>query len=438
MNIVVDFKNPFVLIFVIGTFLSLFLNHFLEFIDYHARVKNGNRLPSELLEIPLARETFASEKLSKIAEYENAKYFAWIPSSICTFILDFLLIVFGFYPFVLQILTNWIGIPSTIGSSFCVFSLFSIISSLPNMILSIPFDLYEEFHVEKKFGFSKMTLKLWLTDQLKSLMIGLIFGAFLIFVASVLFVKFSCSWWWILGIVLVGFTFIMQVVYPKFIAPLFNKFSPLEDGELKDKISEVLKKCGFKNDGLFVMDASKRSGHSNAYFSGFGKSKRIVLYDTLLKSMNSDELVAVLGHELGHYKLHHITKKICFLIPMEFILMFALFALAQIPSLYSGFGFSGINAENVIFFQYVGLFLASTLYDAVSEILSPIVNFSSRKDEFQADAFSKKICGTSEHLINGLIKLNAENLSEILPPKLYVIWNFSHPTLVERIKALRK
>ena len=185
------------------------------------------------------------------------------------------------------------------------------------------------------------------------------------------------------------------------------------------------------------MDESKRSGHSNAYFSGFGKSKRIVLYDTLIKSLTADELASVLGHELGHFKLKHITKRLFVLIPLEFILMLALYLLAQNPNLYTAFGFSGIAASNVSQVQFIGLFLAAAIYGSVSEILSPLINFTSRKNEYAADAFAAEICGTSEHLILGLIKLNSENLSELLPPKLYVFWNFSHPTLIERIRNLK-
>ena len=186
------------------------------------------------------------------------------------------------------------------------------------------------------------------------------------------------------------------------------------------------------------MDASKRSGHSNAYFSGFGKTKRIVLYDTLMKSLTPDELAAVLGHELGHYKLHHIIKRLFVLIPLEFVLFFALYKLAQMPALYNGFGFTSIPASSIGSAQFIGLYLAVLIYGAVSEIISPLVNHFSRKDEFAADAYAAKVCGTGENLITGLIKLNSENLSELLPPKLYVFWNFSHPTLIERIAALRK
>jgi STE24 endopeptidase len=292
--------------------------------------------------------------------------------------------------------------------------------------------------VEKRFGFSKMTFKLWIIDYLKEGILSIILSALLTIVASIFFVKCPSSWWFILAAVLICFTFIMQIIYPKFIAPLFNKFSPLEEGELKEKLSDLLQKTGFVSDGIFIMDASKRSGHSNAYFTGFGKSKRIVLYDTLVEKLSEDELVAVLGHELGHFKLKHILKRLIFVIPLEFLVLFGLYFLAQFVNLYTGFGFSTITAANVSQVQFIGLFLAIMVYGSVSELISPFASFSSRKHEYQADEYAAKITGNPLDLINALIKLNSENLSELIPPKIYVFWNYSHPTIVERTVALKK
>ncbi|MBR5645384.1 MAG: M48 family metallopeptidase [Treponema sp.] len=438
MNISINLSNPFVLIFLCGTVATFLINHFLEFIDYRARVKNAGSIPEVLQKIPLAAQTFDSEKLKNISAYEDAKYFKFCVSSVFTTALDFALVLFGFYPFIFNFVCNITGFPSTISNSFCAFFLFMLITAVPSFILAIPFSLYSEFVIEKKFGFSNMTIKLWIADTLKSMIISMLLISLLTFIAAVAFVKFQTSWWFILASVLIAFTFIMQVVYPKFIAPLFNKFTPLEDGEAKDKIMAILEKIGFKNGGLFVMDASKRSGHSNAYFSGFGKTKRIVLYDTLLKSLTPDELAAVLGHELGHFKLHHITKRLIIMIPMEFVVTFLLYKMAHLTGLYNAFGFSNITAQNIANVQFIGIFLASMLWGAVSEIISPVSNIFSRKQEYQADSFGAKACGKPDYLITGLIKLNSENLSELIPPKLYVFWNYSHPTLVERIEKLEQ
>lgn len=434
---VVDFSNVFVIIFLAGTILSFLINHFLEFADYRSRCKNGGILPPEIADFEES-SVFDTEKLQKIVNYENSKYFVWIFSSTLNLILQLCLILFGFYPFVFEKICLITGFPDGVLNSTVCFFLFLILTSIPDSILSIPFELYEEFVLEKKFGFSKMTLKLWIFDNLKSFALSLIMSALLSFASSAFFIAFPKMWWLILAAVLILFTFIMQVIYPKFIAPLFNKFTPLEEGELKNKITEILNKTGFVSGGLFVMDASKRSGHSNAYFSGFGKSKRIVLYDTLIKSLTTDEIVAVLGHELGHFKLKHITKKMIFLIPLEFVIFFVLYLVSQSTLLYSGFGFDMINLQNVGFVQFLGIFLASMIYSSLSEILSPLKNAFSRRDEFKADEFSAKITGNSRSLCTALLKLNSENLSELLPPKIYVWWNFDHPSLTERIAALKK
>lgn len=438
MNIYVELNNPFFIIFFVGIILSFFINHFLEFIDYKARKKNGETLPKELQDVPLATETFDTEKLKNISEYENAKYFFWIPSSICSFVLTICLILFGFYPFIFNVICSFAGFPSSIFSSFLCFFLFMVFASIPDTILEIPFSLIKQFKLEKKFGFNTMTLKLWVSDFIKDGIISLILSALLSFVASIFFVKCSNSWWFILAAVMILFTFLMQVIYPKFIAPLFNKFSPLEDGSLKEKITNLLQNSNFVSDGVFIMDASKRSKHSNAYFTGFGKSKRIVLYDTLVKTLSEDELVAVLAHELGHFKLKHILKRLIFVIPLEFVVMFILYKLAQSVQLYAGFGFDAINIQNVSQVQFVGLFLAVLIYSSVAELISPFASFSSRKHEYQADNYAAKITQNPMDLINALIKLNSENLSELLPPKLYVFWNYSHPTIVQRVVALKK
>ncbi len=450
LKIVLDLKNIFVIVFVCGSLVSFIINQLLEFIDCHARKtddcsRNGNAdtsvkvsIPAWLKEIPGADEVFTAEKLSKIRSYEDARYFAWIPSSVCTLIVSIALMLFGFYPFLFEKICLLSGFPSSLGNTFLCFFLFVIISSIPTEIFSIPFALYREFVVEKKFGFSNMTFKLWIKDYIKETLLSLILGALLCFIASVVLVIFKTSWWFLLCAVLIVFTVVMQIVYPKFIAPLFNKFSPLEEGELKDKINDLLEKTGFVSDGVFVMDASKRSGHSNAYFTGFGKAKRIVLYDTLVKSLTPDELVAVLGHELGHYKLHHILRRMIFMIPLEFAVSFLLYKFAGLVSLYTAFGFKTITAENVLFVQFIGLFLAAEVYSSVTEIFSPVVNYFSRRDEYQADAYSAKVTGQPQNLVSALVKLNSENLSELFPPKIYVIWNYSHPTLKERAEALNK
>lgn len=305
------------------------------------------------------------------------------------------------------------------------------------MVLSIPFELIDEFKIEKKYGFSNMTFKMWILDQVKGALVSIVLSAAIFAVMIFILLKFPTTWWILLTAFVFAFTIVMQIIYPLVIAPIFNKFTPLEDGELKNRITNLLEREGFKASGVFVMDASKRSGHSNAYFGGFGKAKRIVLYDTLIKELTPDEIEAVLGHELGHAKLHHITKKMIFLIPVELLLMLLLNFASGKTSLYTGFGFA-VSQENVATMQFIGLFLSMMVWSSVSTFITPIQSWFSRKDEYAADRFSSEHTNNPDALISGLIKLNSENLSELIPSKLYAAWHYSHPTLIERIRALKK
>lgn len=433
----VNLQNPFILIFLFGTLITFTVNQVLEFLDYSARKKNGNQVPEVLKKFGSVSEVFDSKKLEDISSYENAKYFLWIPKSIFSCLLIISLVLFGFYPWVYELSVRITGTPHNFWSLFFCFFIFNIISGIPESIIDLPFSLYREFSIEKRFGFSKMTFKLWIIDFIKDFFISLVMSLFLGLCITLALTFFVKTWWLIVSFVILAFVMLMQVIYPKFIAPVFNKFEPLPDGELKQKLEELLFKIGFKNDGLFVMDASKRSGHSNAYFSGFGKSKRIVLYDTLITQLTVDELVAVLGHELGHFKLKHILKNLLKSIPLIFIMTFGLFYFSQMDSLYSGFGFD-INKSDIRWVQFIGINLIQIVWASVSEILTPISNISSRKHEYEADKFARDILGKSKDLICGLIKLNSENLSELFPPDIYVWWNYSHPTLVQRIKALEE
>lgn len=419
-----NLSEIFVLLFVGGNLFSFLLNMLLERIDFSFRKKHGREVPEIL------REHVDAQTLEKTCLYEDAKYKLWIPSSILELVLSLYLVYCFFYPALLERICTWTE------NSFFVAVLFIVLGGIPGAILSVPFALYSEFGIEKHFGFSNMTLGMWISDEIKGFLINLVIMAPLLLAMIGLF-KYASGWWWILlGCIYLAFSLGVSIVYPIFIAPIFNKFTPLEDGELKTRLEELLKKCGFKASGLFVMDASKRSGHSNAYFTGFGKSKRVVLYDTLIEQLTIDEIEAVLGHELGHYKHHHILKKMMFMIPGVFAALFVASMFIKLPELYIGFGF---DVGDFIPYQmmFIGVFLISLVFGEWMDLFRPILNFLSRRDEFQADAFAKKICGSGEPLCTALIKLNKENLSEIQVPKIYSVFNYNHPPLLERIAALR-
>lgn len=446
-----DFKNPFVIIFIAGTLFKFLLDTILEFIDYKFRQKHGLEIPTEL------EGLVDGPTLKKTCAYENANYFSGIPYSLLSLALTFTLVFSLYFVFCYEKSLSMAN-----GNSYLTILLFALFVSIPSIILSIPFELYDEFKIEKKFGFSNMTLGMWLLDQLKSLVIGLVLGVPLILVAVALMNHIE-HWWFFLGSVYIAFSLAVSYIYPVLIAPVFNKFTPLEDGELRERLFALLEKCGFKASGIFVMDASRRSSHSNAYFTGFGKNKRIVLYDTLLKQLTTDEIEAVLGHELGHFKKHHIIKRMCVMFPLIFAFLFAAWLLIKIPSLYSGFGFTDfgfagntgstlatgstgsisstpLSASNTAIpatLQYVGIYLLSLIFGGFGPIFSLISNTFSRRDEFEADKFAVTTCAEREALVSALIKLNKENLSQIQVPTIYSIFNYSHPPLLERIKAIK-
>lgn len=431
----VQFFNIFVLVFTVGTLLEFAIHHYLEFIAFRTR-RNQHGLPTELTCVPAAT-CFDAAKLAKIRAYKNAGYFAWLPAVCCTTLLSLALAFSGFYPFVFHAVCRITGSPHGFGSTYLCALLFFAAVAVPKELISVPFALYREFGVEKRFGFSNMTFKLWLSDAMKQTALSAGFGAALLAAVIAILTAFPKAWWIFVTAALFAFSLLLMVIYPLIIAPLFNRFTPLADGELKDKIARLMEKLNFKMRGIFIMDASKRSGHSNAYFGGIGKSKRIVLFDTLTQILTADELVAVLGHELGHYKLHHIIRRFLLTAPLELLLMLAFYLCAQSEALYAGFGFA-IEGNATPDIQFIGLFLISLAASPLASLCAPITHFFSRKDEFAADAFSADLTGNPDALISGLIKLSSENLSELLPPSLYAFWHYSHPTLLERIRALRK
>lgn len=423
----VQFSNIFVMVYLAGTALHLCLNWWLEYISWRNRQLHGTEIPQELA-------GFVDEQLLiKTCGYKNARYAVWKPQFVLGVILDAGLLLSGVYPRLFLFITGLCP------SLYVAMLLFFAVESLPGALLSLPFDLYEEFGIEKRFGFSTMTLKLWIIDELKGLVVsavlGIPLGALMIWL-----ILHAAGWWWLLiGTVFMAFSLIMSVVYPLWIAPLFNKFSALEEGELKERLSLLLDKAGFAAKGVYVMDASKRSRHSNAYFTGFGKSKRIVLYDTLVSQLTPSEIEAVLAHELGHYKHHHIIKRMCVMIPLVFASLFIAWCIVKLPLLYTGFGFVPAvqNGSVIPYWQAMGLFLESSVFSGYSVLTGVVGNYFSRRDEFQADAYAVRLCGGAEPLVTGLIKLNTENLSEITPPAVYCLFHYNHPPLLERIRAAR-
>ncbi|MBN1797725.1 MAG: M48 family metallopeptidase [Spirochaetales bacterium] len=308
--------------------------------------------------------------------------------------------------------------------------LFSI--GLVFAFFSLPFSLYAQFVIEERFGFNKMTPALFFFDRLKALIITVIIAAPLYFVLLWL-LEVTGSWWWLLAF---GFYTLFQlfitIIYPAVIAPLFNKFTAIEDGSLKQKINALLKKVHYKSKGIFIMDGSKRSKHSNAYFTGIGKTKRIVLFDTLINILKENEITAVLAHEIGHQKKKHIIKMLILSILSVLLAFFLIQLLLNYHPLYTAFGFSRVSLHAV-------LILLSLCSGAFTFMLTPLFSLLSRKHEYTADKYAaQQVTKGAMHLKNALLSLSKDNLSNLTPHPLYSFYYYSHPTLAERVKALEK
>jgi STE24 endopeptidase len=308
--------------------------------------------------------------------------------------------------------------------------LFFISFILFTFFTNLPFSLYDTFVIEKKYNFSKITFKLFIRDTILGGIVSFVLVSIL--AASVIsFIKFTGNLWWIYASVFtVLFSLFLTYIYPSFIAPLFNKFQPLEEGELKDKIFEISQKADFSLENVYKMDASKRTTHSNAYFTGIGKKKRIVLFDTLLKKHSAKEIISILAHELGHFKLGHI-KKMLFL--SSIIITAGFFGANTIINqnfIYTAFSFP----KSV----YIGLFICTILFSPVNFIIQPFLSALSRKHEFEADKFGVKLTNDIDTFMLTLKKLYKDNLANPLPHHLYKTFYYSHPTLLERITELEE
>ena len=297
-------------------------------------------------------------------------------------------------------------------------------------IAGLPTGLYSTFVLETKFGFNKTTIGLYITDKVKALILGLVIGV--PFLLVILWLMDAMGrFWWIWAFVFVsGFQLLMIVLFPTLIAPWFNKYEPIKEGELRDRILALADQIGFKTSGIYLMDGSKRSAHSNAYFTGIGKAKRIVLFDTLIEQMTIDQGLAVLAHEMGHYKMKHIRRMLIVQTVFLFIGLYILSLLVDYPPLFSAFGLSPSN--------HAALVLFSLLSGPATFYLGPLMNFLSRKHEYEADCFAALTLRDSKPMEEALVNLTIKNLSNLTPHPWYSAYHYSHPTPTERIDAIRQ
>lgn len=296
----------------------------------------------------------------------------------------------------------------------------------------IPLSYYRTFVIEEQYGFNKMTPGMFFTDLIKQAVLGLLLGAPLLFCVLWLMEKMGESWWLYAWFAWITFNLIVLAIYPTWIAPLFNKFTPLEDATLKARIELLMRKCGFKASGLFVMDGSRRSNHGNAYFTGFGKTKRIVFFDTLLSRLNPGEIEAVLAHELGHFKHHHVIKRIVTSFAMSLAFLWILGYLMGQSWFYEGLGVSIAAVPSTA--------MALTLFFLVMPVFTflfhPISSIYSRKHEFEADAYAAQNA-SADDLIHALVKLYQDNAATLTPDPLHSAFYDSHPPAAIRIAHLQ-
>jgi STE24 endopeptidase len=308
--------------------------------------------------------------------------------------------------------------------------IFCLAVGLVFFVAGLPTGLYSTFALETKFGFNKMTIGLYIADKIKAVILVLAIGIPFLLVIFWLMDGMGRYWWvWAFAFI-TGFQLLMIVIYPTFIAPWFNKFEPLKEGELRERILALADQVGFKTSGIYAMDGSKRSAHSNAYFTGIGKSKRIVLFDTLIDQMTVEQGLAVLAHEMGHYKMKHIRRMLIVQSVFLLIGLYVLSLLLDYPPLFFAFGLSPSHHAALVLFSLVTG--PATFY------LGPLMNYLSRRHEYEADRFSAQTLRDGKPMEEALVNLTVKNLANLTPHPWYSAYHYSHPTPAERIDAIRR
>jgi len=407
-------QTVFILIVAILVFDFVF-GLWLDYLNYKHRTA---KIPEELQGI------YDDEQYRKQQEYKKVNTrFGFVTGSFSFVVMMVFLLAGGF---------SWLdGIVRGITEHPIMMALlFFGIIILASDILGTPFSIYRTFVIEERFGFNKTTPRTFILDKLKGWILGAVIGGGLLALIIWIYLKFPEMFWVYAWLAITAFSIFMTLFYSSLIVPLFNKQTPLEEGELRDEITKFSNKAGFRLKNIFVIDGSKRSTKANAYFTGFGPKKRIVLYDTLINDLGIGEIVAVLAHETGHYKKKHIITNLIVSIAQTGATLYLLSLFIGSPWLSAALG-----VEHHSF--HIGVVAFGILYSPISFLLGIIMNLYSRKAEYQADRFAKDY-GYAKELIEGLKKLTQKNLSNLTPHPYYVFFHYSHPTLLQRIRALKR
>ena len=409
-----QFSPEIIFILLVGIIIFNFIKDF--FLDYLNSKNFNNKIPE------IISDVYDSEKYLKSQEYKKTQYRFSKYSKIFS-----LLIILSFFYFDGFIIVDSFS-RNLFKSEILISLTFFGTIFFGNELLSLPFSIFFTFFIEEKFGFNKTSIQTYISDKLKSWILTILFGggvlSFIIFQEQLIGENF----WIVAWIFITGITIVINGFYAQIIVPLFNKQKKLENGELRSEIEKYSCKVGFDLSNIFIIDGSKRSSKANAYFSGFGKQKRVTLFDTLIEKLNKKQIVAVIAHEIGHYKKNHIIFNLFFSIIQTGIMLYILSLFIYMPIFSNALGI-----ENHSF--HIGLITFSILFTPISEISSLIFNLFSRKFEYEADEFAKNTYN-GEYLIEALKILSKDSLSNLTPHPKYVWWHYSHPTLFQRVVRL--
>ena len=412
--------NSFLLLFAIFYFAQHLLDSWLTWLNISYVLKHKHSVPVYF------QDKISLDEYQKGIAYTREKARFGMIASWLEVPIFWGLLLSGFYGR-LDTTVRALGL-ETVGTGLLYLGSISVLFFL----LSLPFSLYSTFVIEQKYGFNRMTFKLWLVDLGKSMLLAiLIAGPILATVLWFMDRYLQGLWWFYVWILLSVAQIFIAAIFPVFLLPIFNKLTPLEDGSLKQRILALAQKINFRLSGIYTMDGSKRSSHSNAFFAGLGKLRRIVLFDTLVKSLSESELLAVLAHEMGHNVKKHVRTG---LILSSFVSLAGLYVLSLLVNrswFYESFQFTQPSA-------YAALLIFMKTSDAFTFFLSPLGSILSRKHEYEADRFAAEVMERREPMIQGLVKLTRDNLSNLTPHPWYSFFYYSHPTVMERIRALER
>lgn len=411
------FDNWFFVVFLVFYLAYLLVEVGLDLLNTRYVDRHKAHVPD------LFKGIYSEADYQKSIEYTKAKTNFKVFTLALKTLFVFALILTGFF----GSLDGWLAayIPDTFWRGVCYpFAVGAVF-----FVFGLPQSYFYQFVIEERFGFNRMDLKTFVVDQLKAIGLGLVFGVPLI-AALLWIIKSSGENWWIFGFALImGFQLFTAAIYPVFLAPLFNKFTPLADGSLKSRIEALARQVHFKMAGIFTIDGSKRSSHSNAFFAGLGSMRRIVLFDTLIEKHSEDEIVGVIAHEMGHNVKKHIQKSLLLSSVVMLALFYALSLCLTWPLFFTALGAFEPNI-------HVGLVLFALFSSVFMFPISPIFTKISRHNEFEADEFSVHTTKDKKHLADALVKLTKENLGNLTPHPWYSAYHYSHPTTLERVKAI--